>query len=256
MGLKSTMVRWHVSTIVKKLYKKYGKRFLKDDPVYFAHQYKDPLDQEVVALIASLLSFGNAKVIQNSVGKILNLLGKHPYQAILNFDPKKYRFHHWGHRWLRADDLKRLLIVLKAFLNQHGSIKNLFFKGFHSEDADISSALHFFSQAMKGKTHPFLFPSPLGGSSCKRFNMFLRWMVRPKDGIDLGLWKEISPSKLIIPLDTHIYQFARKFKISRYKNPSWKMAVEVTQFLKALDPNDPVKFDFAICHFGMKKGWN
>lgn len=256
MGLNRTSVRSYAGTLVQKIHKKYDKKYLKDDPIYFVHQYQDPRDQEVAGLICALLAFGNAKSIQNSTGKILKILGVRPYQTILNFDPKKYSFDHLGHRWIRGADIKKLSLALKKVLKKYDSIKNLFLKGYKPFDPNISNALHLFSQEMKDNTHYFLFPSPQDGSPCKRLNMFLRWMVRPKDEIDLGLWKEIPTSKLIVPLDTHIYQFARRFQISRYKNPNWKMAVEVTQFLKTLDPEDPIKFDFAICHYGMIRGWD
>ncbi len=241
--------------IVQNLYKQYDKKYLSDDPVSIVHQYKNQ-DKEIIGLIVSLMAFGNAKSIQNSAGKILSLLGENPYQAILNLEPKKFSFDGLGHRWIRGSDIKNLLLALKKVLNECGSIENLFLAGYDPTDLDISNALHFFSQKMKEGTHTFLFPSPKDGSPCKRLNMFLRWMVRPADGIDLGLWKKIPTSKLIIPLDTHIYQFARRFKISRYKNPNWKMALEVTEFLKKIDPTDPVKFDFAICHYGMIHGWD
>ena len=242
---------------LKKLHQRYDKKYLGNDPICFVHNYFDPKDQEIVGLISALMSFGNAKSIQISVKKVLNLLGKHPYQTLLESDFKKQdeAFKTLGHRWIRGSDIKDLLLVLKKALKKFGSIKNLFLEGYNRADPDISNALTIFSQAMKKKTHYFLFPSPQDGSPCKRLNMFLRWMVRPTDGIDLGLWKEIPTSKLIVPLDTHIFQFARRYKISRYKNPNWKIAVEVTQFLKTLDANDPVKFDFAICHYGMEKGW-
>lgn len=241
--------------LLQKLYKQYDGKFLPDDPVFFVHQYQKPRDREITGLICALMSFGNAKSIQNSMRKILGMLGDQPYRAILNFDSKKISLDGLGHRWIRGGDIKDLLIALKKVLKEYGSIENLFSEGYKHSDPDIANALHLFSQKMKGSTHAFLFPTPRAGSPCKRLNMFLRWMVRPADGIDLGLWKEIPPSKLIVPLDTHIYQFARHFRISRYKNSSWKMALEITQFLKTLDPNDPVKYDFAICHYGMEKGW-
>lgn len=217
---------------------------LKNDPVYFVHQYKNPQEQERVALISALLAFGNVKTILASVEKILA------------GDFTK------GHRWVKSRDLKLLFGILEKIIRQHGSIKNFFLKGFDPQATDVSEALHSFSERIKilagknrGRSFDFLFPSPKDGSPCKRLNMFLRWMVRPADGIDLGLWPEIPTSKLIVPLDTHIYQFARRFKLSRRKNPCWQMAVDVTQFLKTIDPKDPVKYDFAICHYGMEYGW-
>jgi uncharacterized protein (TIGR02757 family) len=98
----------------------------------------------------------------------------------------------------------------------------------------------------------FMFPLPENGSSCKRMNLFLRWMVR-KDELDFGLWNSISPSKLVIPVDTHIARISTELGLTKRKNVSWKMAEEITENLKQFDPADPVKYDFAICHIGMRK---
>jgi uncharacterized protein (TIGR02757 family) len=97
-----------------------------------------------------------------------------------------------------------------------------------------------------------MFPLPELGSACKRMNLFLRWMVR-KDELDLGLWKDIPSSKLVIPVDTHIARISCKLKLTTRKNVSWKMAEEITEKLKRFDPADPVKYDFALCHIGMRK---
>ena len=98
----------------------------------------------------------------------------------------------------------------------------------------------------------FMFPVPEKGSACKRMNLFLRWMVR-KDDLDFGLWREIHTSKLVIPVDTHVARISRSLRLTKRKNVSWKMAEEITEKLKKFDPEDPVKYDFAICHIGMRK---
>lgn len=245
------------SPLLEKWYKKYQKNYLKEDPICFVHQYRDPKDQEVVALLSSLLAFGNAKVILANLSKLLDILGEHPISFLLNKSIPPSQISDFKHRWVTSVDIQTLFKTLKKILSKHGSLKKLFLEDYQKSDPDISKALHHFSHTLQKESGlNFLFPSPIDGSPCKRMNLFLRWMVRPRDGIDLGLWKEISPSQLVIPLDTHIYQFAKKFKISRRKNPSWRMALEVTGYLKTLDPQDPVKFDFAICHFGMENGWD
>jgi hypothetical protein len=98
---------------------------------------------------------------------------------------------------------------------------------------------------------PFLFPSPASGSACKRLCMFLRWMVRPADGIDLGLWKAIPPRKLIIPVDAHIQRISRFLGLTQRKQADWRMAQEITAALKKFDSDDPVKYDFSLCHIGI-----
>ena len=94
------------------------------------------------------------------------------------------------------------------------------------------------------------FPRPSGGSACKRLNLFLRWMVRT-DEIDLGVWTKISPARLIVPLDTHVIRLGRCLRLTSYKSPGWKMAAQITASLRTIDPADPVRFDFSLCHLGM-----
>lgn len=249
---------------VEELYRSYGVALLKEDPVWYVHQYKDPHDREIVGLLSALLAFGQVKSIHASVKKVLDILGASPYQTILSFDPKAIlKPSLTGHRWVRKEDLFLLFSILRRVLEKNGSLKNLFLKGYSAREDHIEKALNHFvgvllkeeKESLKRRGFRFLLSSPRDGSPCKRLNMFLRWMVRPADGIDLGLWPEVSPSKLIIPLDTHIHQFAKKYRLSRYKNPNWKMACDVTRFLKTIDPKDPVKYDFAVCHYGMDVGW-
>jgi uncharacterized protein (TIGR02757 family) len=257
--------RQAVSALLQDLLKRYDRRFLPEDPVFFVHQYSDPKDQEVVGLISSLLAFGNVKAIHGSVRKVLETLGPRPLQFVASFDPdgQKNLFERLGHRWVRGGDLHLLLIVLNKILSRHTSLKACFMEDYNGKDPDIAPMLVRFSRRIRSlagtgglsRGFRYFFPSPEDGSPCKRLNMFLRWMVRPADGIDLGLWLEIPASKLVIPLDIHVFRFARKFRLSRYKTPRWEVAKDVTEFLKTLDPEDPVKYDFAICHYGMKSGW-
>lgn len=261
----SNSLRRKTAEIVKDLFGRYDRRFLPEDPVFFVHQYQDPRDREIVGLISALLAFGNVKAIHGSVRKVLEILGPRPLEFVVSFDSERQRqrFERVGHRWVRGGDLHLLLVVLKRILDRYSSVKDCFFEDYDERDADIAPMLGRFSRrvkqwaASKNLTRGFryFFPSPEDGSPCKRLNMFLRWMVRPKDGIDLGLWTEIPASKLVIPLDIHVFRFSQKFSLSRYKTPRWEVAKDVTQFLKTIDPEDPVKYDFAICHYGMEKGW-
>jgi len=261
----SNSLQRKAAEVVQDLFGRYDRQCLKEDPVFFVHQYQDPRDREIVGLISALLAFGNVKAIHGSVRKILAVLGPRPAEFVSSFDPVKKReiFGGVGHRWVRGGDLHLLLVVLQKILDRYSSVKNCFFEDYDEKDGDIAPMLDRFSRrakqwaASKDLTRGFryFFPSPTDGSPCKRLNMFLRWMVRPADGIDLGLWPEIPASKLVIPLDIHVYRFAGKFGLSRYKTPRWEVAKDVTEFLKTLDPKDPVKYDFAICHYGMEKGW-
>lgn len=251
--------------VVIALFEQYDHLYLPEDPVSLIHPFSDPKDQEIVALLTALLAFGNAKSIRASVQKILLLLGPHPYEFIRSFEGDKHLplFERLGHRWVWGADLHRLFLLLKGLLGRYPSLEACFLEGYCPQDPDVSGMLDQFSKrilkefdkASLTRGFRYFFPSPQDGSPCKRLNMFLRWVVRPADGVDLGLWKEISPAKLLVPLDTHLYQFAKKFGLSRYQNPNWRMARDVTDFLLTLDPLDPVKYDFAICHYGMEYGW-
>lgn len=253
------------SRLLSELAPRYDRRFLETDPVCYVHRYEAPKDREVVALLSALLAFGNVKAIHGSLAKVFELVGPSPSGFVEGFDAELWasRFAALGHRWVRGADLLRLFVLLKNLIARHGSIKSAFLAHYQPEDSHVGPLLARFSRSIfanlerSGLSRGFryFFPSPTDGSPCKRLTLFLRWMVRPADGIDLGLWTEIPASKLIIPLDTHVYRFARRFRLSPYKNPRWEVAVHVTEFLKELDPLDPVRFDFPICHHGMEVGW-
>jgi uncharacterized protein (TIGR02757 family) len=161
-------------------------------------------------------------------------------------------------------DLAALLWILRQMLEQSGSIEGFFVEGLGAADEDIGPALDRFStralamdlRPAYGRRLPkrpgvcYFFPRPSTGSACKRLNLFLRWMVR-RDAIDLGVWTRVPASKLIVPLDTHVIRLGRCLRLTDYVSPGWKMAADITRALRALDPEDPVRFDFSLCHVGM-----
>src|ERR1019366_2273182 len=167
------------------------------------------------------------------------------------------------HRWTRGPDLVALLWVMKQMIDRAGSIEGFFLEGADSSAADIGGALDSFStralaldlKAAYGRvpTRPgvcYFFPRPSAGSGCKRLNLFLRWMVR-RDALDLGVWRRVSPTQLIVPLDTHVIRVGRCLRLTSYTSPGWRMARDITVTLRRLDPADPVKYAFAVCHLGM-----
>jgi uncharacterized protein (TIGR02757 family) len=157
-----------------------------------------------------------------------------------------------------------LVWALGNVLRQAGSIEAFFAEGHDGSAEDIGPALDSFStrvlgfdfQPVYGAKKPgplgvrYFFPRPSAGSGCKRLNLFLRWMVR-RDELDLGVWTRVSPSKLVIPLDTHVIRVARCLGLTRYQSPGWRMACDITAALRQIDPLDPVRYDFAMCHLGM-----
>jgi uncharacterized protein (TIGR02757 family) len=167
------------------------------------------------------------------------------------------------HRWTRGNDLVALVWILRQILDRAGSLEAFFAQGLSSDADDVSDALDSFSsralgldiRKAYGRVPPrpgvcYFFPRPSTGSACKRLNLFLRWMVR-RDEVDLGVWTRVPASRLIVPLDTHVIRLGRCLRLTRYISPGWKMAADITRSLRRLDPVDPVRFDFSICHVGM-----
>lgn len=250
--------------ILDYLYKQFNKKEFADDPIKIVHYYKYDLDKEIFAFIASLYSYGNVKQIINTLQKVKLIMGSSPYDFVMNF--KNFVNHNnvnLIHRFNTNKDFENLIRILKKILNEYSSLKNLFLSDYNPSDENIKYSLHKFVNALIDTGHKvtngklndglrFFFPDPIKNSSCKRLNLFLRWMVR-KDKIDLGLWKEIDTSKLVIPLDTHIIKIARIFNLTKLTSPSWKMAEEITNSLKKFDQKDPVKYDFALMHISSRK---
>jgi uncharacterized protein (TIGR02757 family) len=202
--------------------------------------------------------------VLQSIERLMTVLGPAPAAFVRRFNVKRDGpgIKPLIHRWTRGEDLIALLMVLQQML-EAGSIERFFAAGLDPAAADISGALESFSARALAmdlreaygnrKCHPgvaYFFPRPSSGSGCKRMNLFLRWMVR-KDAVDLGIWRGIAASKLIVPLDTHVIRVGRCLKLTRYTSPGWKMAAEITESLRRLDPLDPVKYDFSLCHIGM-----
>ena len=244
---------------------------LANDPLSFCHRYPDPADQEVVGLIASSFAYGQVKIILNSLEKIFGVMGKSPRRFVEQFEPEqgKWLFTGFKHRFNDSRDLCALLWGIRTILEEADSISDFFLSGLSPDAPDITSALTNFSSAVLaldyaavfGDDHipensyfPFFFPSPASGSACKRLCMYLRWMVRPADDIDLGIWREVPPAKLIIPVDAHIQRICGYLGFTKRRQADWKMAVEITTALRCLDPQDPVKYDFPLCHLGISEG--
>jgi uncharacterized protein (TIGR02757 family) len=183
---------------------------------------------------------------------------------VRSFDARRHArdFAPIVHRWTKGEDFTALVLILQRML-QKGSIEAFFLEGYNPEAPDLSTALESFStRAMQTDLRPaygnrkprpgvgYFFSRPSCGGACKRLNLFLRWMVR-KDAVDFGIWKKISASKLVVPLDTHVIRVGRCLGLTRYTSPGWRMASDITASLRRLDPQDPVKYDFSLCHLGM-----
>ena len=246
-------------------YKAFDKTKISPDPLQFLHLYKDERDIEVVGLLASVFAYGNVKQINNALSRIQSIVNENPYEYVINFSQGNHEdFNGFVHRFYTENDIVNLFMSLKSTYKNFGSLKNLFLTYYLPEEPNLKNSISKFSnhfiktvslqtnQDKVSRGVKFMFPSPGKGSACKRMNLFLRWMVR-KDELDFGLWNEIPTNKLVIPVDTHIAKICKSLKLTTRKNVSWKMAEEITEKLKKFDPNDPVKYDFALCHIGMRK---
>ena len=241
-------------------YKYFNQSKIESDPVQFPHRFSEPEDIEVMAFISSIFAYGKIDQILSTLEEFLAISENQPYEFILNFNKKiKLKLHH---RFYSTDDIKNSFAILKIILIKHKSVKNLFLSGYSEKHSNVKQAISVFSKNILrlyeehslviNHAVKFMFPLPEKGSACKRMNLFLRWMVR-KDKIDFGLWQEIEKKKLIIPVDTHIAKISKQLKLTNRNNVSWKMAEEITDSLKRFNENDPVKYDFSLCHLGINK---
>jgi uncharacterized protein (TIGR02757 family) len=254
-----------LNVVLDRLYADFNQANSATDPIQIVRRFGRPDDREVVGFCAAALAFGRVTSVLQSIERLLTLMGKHPAAFVRSFDPSRdgRAFEGFVHRWTRGPDLVALVWILRQMMDRAGSIEGFFAEGYDPSAPDIAEALDSFStralaldfRAAYGRiprkpaVHYF-FPRPSAGSACKRLNLFLRWMVR-RDALDLGVWSRVAPSKLIVPLDTHVIRLGRCLRLTRYTSPGWPMAREITAALRRLDPDDPVKFDFALCHLGM-----
>ena len=248
------------------LYKAFDHVTSATDPVHIVRRFKAPEDREIVGFCAAGLAFGRVASVLQSIESLLAVIGPHPARFVRDFDAarERDRLAPLVHRWIRGRDLMALLLILQRMLRESGSIEAFFLEGDDPTQPHVGTALDSFStralatdlRAAYGRRVPkqrgvtYFFPRPSAGSACKRLNLFLRWMVR-RDEIDLGVWTRLSPARLIVPLDTHVIRLGRCLRLTRYTSPGWKMASEITASLRNVDAQDPIRYDFALCHVGM-----
>ena len=249
-----------------RIYDAYNREDAALDPIQVVRRYRKPADQEVIGFCAAALAFGRVQSVLNTVNTLAAVLGDSPGAYVRRFDPQAPHpeLRAMVHRWIRGADIVALLWILRQMFDESGSIEGFFAAGAEPGAVDVGGALDSFSRralaldlrAAYGRRVPkragvcYFFPRPSAGSACKRLNLFLRWMVR-RDAVDLGLWTAVRPGQLIVPLDTHVIRLGRCLTLTKYTSPGWRMAADITAALRAIDPADPVRFDFALCHVGM-----
>jgi uncharacterized protein (TIGR02757 family) len=251
--------------VLDRLYAEFNYPHSATDPIQIVRRFERADDREVVGFVAASLAFGRVTSVIQSIDRLLAIMGPRPAAYVRAFDPQRAKasFAPVVHRWTRGPDLVALVWVMKQMIDRSGSIEGFLAESYDPASEDIEAALDSFSsralaldlRAAYGRVPKrpgvcYFFPRPSAGSGCKRLNLFLRWMVR-HDALDLGVWRRIPASKLIVPLDTHVIRVGRCLRLTRYTSPGWRMARDITASLRQLDPDDPVKYDFALCHIGM-----
>jgi uncharacterized protein (TIGR02757 family) len=246
-----------IARLLIKKYQEYNQpSFIQADPISVPHRFSLKQDIEIAAFFASIFAWGNRTTIINKTNELMTLMEGRPYEFCMEYaDEKLKRLTHFKHRTFNTTDLLYCIDFFHYHYKKHQSLEDAFTKGLKKSDADIENALVYFHNYVFSNEHAPArtrkhIATPERASTCKRLNMFLRWMVRRDDkGVDFGLWNRISPAQLICPVDLHVARVSRKLGLITRKQTDWLTAVELTSNLKTLDKSDPVKYDFAL--FGM-----
>lgn len=230
--------------------------FIRPDPMQFLFEYSDPRDREIAGLVSSSLAFGTVKHILTSVVIVLDRMGgPRDYLDAANRRAIARDFKDFRHRYVTGEHLTALLWGTACVVRDHGSVEACFAAQLNEADETLMPALdRFVAELSRHGAMPqnYLLPAPERGSACKRPNMFLRWMVR-KDAVDPGGWTDVPASKLVIPLDTHMYRIARALRLTSRKQPNLATALEVTAAFRTCEPEDPVRYDFALTRLGIRR---
>ena len=240
------------------LYHRYNQReFVDPDPLQFLYYHEGLCDREVAAFVASSLAYGRVAQILKSVSFVLERMRPSPSIFLKNacLEAIGKTFAGFKHRFTTAEKLCAMLVAIKGILERHGSLGACFSAGLKDDDQTILPALCAFTRELTGKASgrlDHLVPSPVGGSACKRLNLFLRWMVR-QDEVDPGGWDNVPQSKLIVPVDTHMHRICLHLGLTTRKQANMATALEITEGFRALAPDDPVRYDFSLTRLGIRR---
>jgi uncharacterized protein (TIGR02757 family) len=231
--------------------------FIENDPVSIPHLFTKKQDIEIAGFFSAIFSWGNRTTIIKKAKELLQRMDMSPYEFCKNYDLKSAKkLKGFKHRTFNEEDLFYFVEFFHYHYQTSHTLETAFSKWMNKTETNIEKALigfknYFFSWDHLRRTEKHI-SSPLQKSTCKRLNMFLRWMVRvDKKGVDLGIWKKISPSQLICPIDVHVARVAKRFNLLQRKQSDWLAAIELTENLKKLDAKDPVKYDFALFGLGV-----
>ncbi|MEE2771562.1 MAG: TIGR02757 family protein [Bacteroidota bacterium] len=228
--------------------------FILDDPIQIPHRFTKKEDIEIAGFLTATIAWGNRKSILTNASKMMKLMDESPFDFIINYqDQDLDNFEGFVHRTFNSEDLKYFVQALRHIYHNNNGLESVFKS--HAQGATLQPAIHefkkkFFSLPHQKRTEKHV-SDPLKNSAAKRINMFLRWMVRDDQaGVDFGIWKSLSPALLSCPLDVHSGNVARKLKILKRKQNDAKALAELDKKLRKFDPQDPVKYDFALFGIG------
>ena len=249
----------HLKIFLDKKVEQYNQlSFITDDPICVPHLFSKKQDIEIAGFFAAIFAWGNRTTIINKTKELMQLMDNAPHQFLIGHTDKDLkRLLHFKHRTFITTDLLYFIHFLKHHYKNQTSLENAFIPD--KSKIVMEDALNFFHHYFfslgdvpsRTKKH---IAAPFKNSTCKRLNMFLRWMVRrDKRGVDFGIWKKINPSELICPIDLHVGRVARKLNLIKRKQTDWLTAVELTENLKKFDSEDPVKYDLALFSLGVEE---
>lgn len=252
-----------IKGILDRLYARYNRReLIKPDPLQFVYKFSRRGDKEIAGFLSAALAYGRVQQIEKSLNNLFTRMDDSPFDFAVGFNAaKRDLLKDFKHRFNTGDDISDLLELLGQACEKFGSIEELFLQGYHSQDATIVPALSRFCDYLLeqytkrhkhhlGKGLSYLLTRPQDGSACKRLNLFLRWMVRDDD-VDPGLWKSVDKTKLVVPVDVHMGRLCKILGLYKRKNVSLAAALEITQSFSKIEPDDPVKYDFALSRVGI-----
>lgn len=234
--------------------------FIENDPISIPHQFSRLQDIEIMGFWTAMLAWGQRKTIINKANELVALMDGAPYDFIINHrEEERAAFLQFKHRTFQPTDTLYFLEFLQQYYRQHDSLEFAFLPDNQEHTPSVEQSLTYFHelffslQDAPQRTRKHL-ATPLRKSTCKRLNMFLRWMVRKdENGVDFGLWERISPSQLLIPLDVHVDRVARELGLLKRKQTDWLSVLELTERLRKFDAKDPAKYDFALFGSGVSR---
>lgn len=247
--------------LLEEKYQKFNRpEFIEDDPVCIPHLFSAPRDIEIAGFLAATLAWGQRKTIISKCRELLKMMDHAPHDFVANHSEKELvPFVKFKHRTFNGVDTLYFIHFLRHLYQKYETMEMAFTESLNPTDVSTERGLNGFRKLFVSLPD---FPSRCGKhvaspdkkSACKRLNMFLRWMVRKDDnGVDFGIWRNIKPAQLVCPCDVHVEKVARKMALIRRKQADWLTAIELTENLKKFDPDDPVKYDFALFGLGLEE---